>query len=256
MEKILSNGVWYPANTNREVIAAIESAQRRRVRIHISYGLDDGTDSIEENGVFGYVGRSAGPQPAPLLVHNRRSLGGGTISANAIVRIRETATGKVLWQHPGYDYSNKNLTSRGGNIYRGPRHVQARLKDAVAVQRWAQRFGVKVVAPPWDHFESLPNPFLIAHEIVEKLSPAIVRSYTSTIYSFCQQVEERFIEQFGGFSKSGRRDGWAQAIIDNNYSEETIRTVITGWAKDWIEKFLKDLELLNELEKANEIPSI
>jgi hypothetical protein len=52
--------------------------------------------------VEGYVGNSMGPLRVPLLIHNRRSLGGGAVLDHCIVRIIETRTGRVIYSHPSY----------------------------------------------------------------------------------------------------------------------------------------------------------
>ena len=58
---------------------------------------------MDEYDVEGYVSRSTGITPIPILVHNKRSLGGGGILTNCIVKITTTGKNKwTLYQHPSY----------------------------------------------------------------------------------------------------------------------------------------------------------
>lgn len=71
-------------------------------RIRLVYGdVATGKSWGEEHDVEGYVGRSTGDQPIPILLHNSRSSGGGAILDHCIVRILKT-DGRVLYQHPTY----------------------------------------------------------------------------------------------------------------------------------------------------------
>ena len=104
------NGTSYDERTPDAVIRVLENARQSRQRLHISLGETDndrgqlGRDWLEEFETHGYVGRSMGPVKVPLLVANRRSLGGGAILTHCIVRIRTSAGGRVLYQHPQYHH--------------------------------------------------------------------------------------------------------------------------------------------------------
>ena len=90
------NGTSYDLRTPNEVIR-VWNCPTNRIRLHISLGdTATGLDWLEENDVCGYVGRSMGPIKVPLLIANRRSLGGGAILDHCIVRIRESAGGRVV----------------------------------------------------------------------------------------------------------------------------------------------------------------
>lgn len=85
-----------------------------KYRVHLFYGdtettdfervhkrkPDPGHDWNDENDVTGYVGRSTGLKPIPLLIHNSRSYGGGAIMDDCIVRI--IVNGQELYRHPNY----------------------------------------------------------------------------------------------------------------------------------------------------------
>jgi len=98
------NGTYYHASTRPEVVRVLESVRLSGRRIRISLGdLATGRDWHEEHGVEGYVGRSVGPVKVPLLIHNRRSLGGPAMLDRCIIRIKRTGQGgRVLYEHPDY----------------------------------------------------------------------------------------------------------------------------------------------------------
>jgi len=99
------NGTSYDLRTPNEIVRVLEQARRNRTRLHISFGdAAKGRDWLEENDINGYIGRSMGPIKVPLLIANRRSLGGGAILDHCIVRIRLSAGGQVLYQHHSYHF--------------------------------------------------------------------------------------------------------------------------------------------------------
>lgn len=101
----LGNQVHYYTATPDAVIQVLERARDNHTRLHISYGdRVTGRDWLEEFESYGYVGRSTGRSPIPLLVHNQRSMGGGALMSDNIVRIRTSSGGRVLWQHPSYHH--------------------------------------------------------------------------------------------------------------------------------------------------------
>jgi hypothetical protein len=95
-------GIFYHADTPDTVVWALEQARSCRRRVRLYYGdVATGRDWLEENDVTGYMGNSIGPLKVPLLVHNRRSHGGGALLDHCIIKVRWT-TGGVLYQHPQY----------------------------------------------------------------------------------------------------------------------------------------------------------
>lgn len=104
---------YFHADTPDKVIHVLEAARHSRQRIHISYGdAESGRDWLEEYEVHGYVGRSTGKLKVPLLLPNRRSIGGGAILDHCIVRIRTSAGGRVLYQHPSYHFGAMEIRNK------------------------------------------------------------------------------------------------------------------------------------------------
>lgn len=83
--------IAYHQETAQEVINAMERCRKARRRIKIYLGdPKTGKTWNEEHGIFGYIGLSKGHKAYfPILVHNNRSLGGGSILDHCIVKIRE-----------------------------------------------------------------------------------------------------------------------------------------------------------------------
>lgn len=72
-------------------------------RARIFYGdRETGQDWHEEFGTIGYIGRSTGYQPIPLLIHNSRCLGGPAILVANIVKLVAIRKQEILWIHPKY----------------------------------------------------------------------------------------------------------------------------------------------------------
>jgi hypothetical protein len=151
------NGTSYHAETPAAVIEVLEQARLNRTRLHVSYG-DTGTgkDWLEEFDAHGYAARSIGPIKVPLLIANRRSTGGGAMLDHCIVRIRSSAGGRVLYQHPAYHFGNlairpkvEPVTLPDGRtlnidvIRDGELH--AAFESVEKARRWVHKLGV--VAP-------------------------------------------------------------------------------------------------------------
>lgn len=85
------------------VIVACEYARIQRERIRLWYGnVDTGRSWDDEYNVTGYIARSFGKYPIPILANNARSLGGGAILTDRIIRLDSTKTGKTLYKHPKF----------------------------------------------------------------------------------------------------------------------------------------------------------
>lgn len=90
--------------TPEKVKQVLESELHSDNRIRIFFGdQETGKDWEEEHETIGYVGRSAGTEPILILLNNNRSMYGGAILTNCIIKI--TKNGRVLYQHPKYHFN-------------------------------------------------------------------------------------------------------------------------------------------------------
>jgi hypothetical protein len=153
----LINGTSFNERTPDAVIRVLEAARQTRTRLHISLGdKDTGKDWLEEFESHGYIGRSMGPVKVPLLIANTRSLGGGAILDHCIVRIRASAGGRVLWQHPGYHHGRLEIRQKAEPVMLPDGRVltvdvlrdgeiQAAFDNIEKARRWVRKLGV--IAP-------------------------------------------------------------------------------------------------------------
>jgi hypothetical protein len=148
------NGTSYHDKTPDAVIRVLENARTKRTRLHISLGdTETGLDWIEEFETHGYIGRSLGPVKVPLLVANRRSLGGGAILDHCIVRIRTSSGGRLLYSHPKYHHGLLEIRQKAKPIELPDRRVltvdvlrdgttHASFETVEKARRWVQKLGV------------------------------------------------------------------------------------------------------------------
>jgi hypothetical protein len=101
------NNTSYNVNTDDMVILTLEAARRNQTRIIVDYGdVKTGKSWHEVYDVTGRIGRSTGDIKVPILLHNKRSIGGSAILDSCIIKISESKGKKVLYKHSGYDLSN------------------------------------------------------------------------------------------------------------------------------------------------------
>lgn len=93
----------FDERTPQAVQHALAAVHNTGQRVRIWYGdTETGAAWPEEHDVTGTVGNSTGRLKVPLLVHNRRSMGGAPILDACIVRI-DTTAGRTLYRHPKFD---------------------------------------------------------------------------------------------------------------------------------------------------------
>ena len=138
------NGLYFDPRTPDkvcEVLSLYNHMRRtgRARRLRVWYGdTDTGRCWMEEHDVTGYVGRSTGSKPIPLLIHNSRSDGGSAILDHCIVRI--TARNPhvhridVLYTHP--DFHIPTITIEGTSVLFDDK-LQANFTTEKQAQRYA-----------------------------------------------------------------------------------------------------------------------
>jgi hypothetical protein len=105
IEYQIVNGTAYHKETPAEVVRALEDARKYGTRLLLEYGdTKTGKGWGDVHDVTGTVGRSTGAIKVPLLVHNRRSMGGGAILDHCIVSIQFSRRhgGAFIYRHPNY----------------------------------------------------------------------------------------------------------------------------------------------------------
>lgn len=89
--------------TNQDVQRVISSAFNSKQRIRIVLGDNaTGEDWLEEHDVIGTIGRSTGSIKTPLLIKYSRSLGGGAISTDCILKIVDVKSKRTLYEAENY----------------------------------------------------------------------------------------------------------------------------------------------------------
>lgn len=104
------NGTCYNVETSDEMVKLLEFLRANKTRVRFHWGnTETGHDWNDDLDVAGTIGRSTGTYKIPILIHNRRSLGGGAILTDCIVKIEyaNKKDGGVIYEHPNYKEANK-----------------------------------------------------------------------------------------------------------------------------------------------------
>ncbi len=115
--KTTPDGTAYHKDTPDQVVEILERLRNNGTRVRLYLGdAKTGRDWEEDYAVFGTIGRSGGRIKIPILLNNQRSIGGGSILDNCIVKIEyaNKQQGGVMYQHPKYHRGEDPLSSRQG----------------------------------------------------------------------------------------------------------------------------------------------
>jgi len=97
------NGTYYDVNTTDEMIYMLDRLHNNRERVIFRFGdTKTGKDWGESNDIIGTIGRSTGEVKIPLLIHSRRSSGGGLLLTGNIVKIIKSKGKQTVYKNPAY----------------------------------------------------------------------------------------------------------------------------------------------------------
>jgi len=106
------NGTSYDVRTGDALVKVLENLRQSQTRIRVFYGdTKTGKSWLEEHDIEGRIGRSTGTVKIPLLVHNARSSGGGSLLDSSIVRIIDAKTKRVYYSHPKFHVPKLEIKS-------------------------------------------------------------------------------------------------------------------------------------------------
>lgn len=127
-------GIYFTEGTPEKVVSIINLYMHKYdVRLRIYYGdKETGRCWMEEHDTQGYIGRSTGNMPIPLLISRTSACGGGAILTDCIVKI--TAGKHTLYQHERFNMPA--VTVNGCEVlFDG--EVNARFENEGRAQRYA-----------------------------------------------------------------------------------------------------------------------
>ena len=88
---VVKNDTYYSEGTSPDMVNILERLRNEKKRVTFRFGdPKTGKDWGEDNDITGRIGRSTGQIKIPLLIHNRRSMGGGGLLSANIVKIIES----------------------------------------------------------------------------------------------------------------------------------------------------------------------
>ena len=116
--KISDSGTYYNVKTSDKIIRILEDIIRNKTRCRFYWGdTATGMDWGDTYDVRGTIGRSTNKVKIPILMYNKKSLGGTAILTHCIVKITTTKGGEVLYQHPNYHQRSQNLHNLKDSYY-------------------------------------------------------------------------------------------------------------------------------------------
>lgn len=89
-------------HVNEKLISILERCRKNNTRIRVWYGANNKI-WLEEYYVMGRLGRTTGRIKIPILVNNKRSLGGRELLVPCIVRIDDIEEKETIYKLDGYE---------------------------------------------------------------------------------------------------------------------------------------------------------
>ncbi len=133
----------YHKETPERIKQTTDTALLKRFRVRVWYGdTKTGKAWNEENDVTGYIRRSTGALPIPLLVHNSRCSGGSVLLEHRIIRIDDISTRITVYVHKKFDAGlwtvEKNDMNGYAEIALCNGKIHARFKKLGQAKRYCQ----------------------------------------------------------------------------------------------------------------------
>lgn len=93
-------GVYFRIGTPEKLCDILLKLKESRTRLIFDFGnIETGESWGEVYDISGYIGKSTGTKPILLLVHNSRSHGGGELSTNRVLSIKNSNGKSLLYKH-------------------------------------------------------------------------------------------------------------------------------------------------------------
>lgn len=133
------NGTYYDKRTPALLVEALETARLAGKRVRLFTGdIETGVEWLDEYDVLGRIGRSMGPHKIPILINNRRSMGGTGILDYCIVKL--IFDGRVQYQAPNYQAPTFKIIPPKDSDFVSSVHVNGKLHAQFKKQGQAEKW--------------------------------------------------------------------------------------------------------------------
>lgn len=130
------NETSFNPETPEKVKQVLELARENGLRVRLWYGdTETGKGWDEELDIIGYIGRSTGQEKIPIILYDRKSIGGPGILTHCIVRI-DTTRGQTLYIHRKFDPGYWTY-SKEGELFKNGEYV-GKNKNEKSAKRFCQ----------------------------------------------------------------------------------------------------------------------
>lgn len=105
----------FSVDTDDKLCEVINNLHLNGHRVKLNYGnTETGKSWFEVYDTIGTIGRSTGINKIPLLIKTTRSIGGGEISVNSILKITDLTTNRVIYVHERFQPSKIDIVIEEG----------------------------------------------------------------------------------------------------------------------------------------------